>query len=263
MMHEHDHELIAAIADGAMNQQEQAVAEASLASCEVCSKDLELQREALVALRAAPVVIMTDLEKAELHRRVAAEFTPLDKKSDSKAAVPWFHRLMPVMAAAAALLVVVGVGSVLVNGSGSTDTAAVTTAANDTQRTAAEEGLSEATDSAEFDDAAELAPTTIAAQAAPESSIQEYGSISSAELADIADRLVGEVAGADSYPRPPELHSLSVESALVCEDIARGEGTVTAIGRATVDGDEVEIYLIDALVNVYSITDCSLIAMLE
>ena len=37
------------------------------------------------------------------------------------------------------------------------------------------------------------------------------------------------------------------------------EGTVTAAGRATLEGDAVEIYRIDGLVAVYSTADCSLI----
>ena len=57
--------------------------------------------------------------------------------------------------------------------------------------------------------------------------------------------------------------TMAMEPALECATIALAEGAVTAIGRATVDGDRVEIYRIDDLVNVYSAVDCSLTATFE
>lgn len=47
--------------------------------------------------------------------------------------------------------------------------------------------------------------------------------------------------------------------ALVCAEAALGEGTITSVGRATLDGNEVEIYRIDDRVAVYSTADCSLL----
>ncbi|MDR9450029.1 MAG: hypothetical protein RI637_02320, partial [Acidimicrobiia bacterium] len=110
-MHEHDFELIAAVAEGALSPTEQAAAEATLASCQDCRSDLELQREALAFIRTARPVKMTDLERAMIHRTVLAAVGPTSSTSLSKPSVPWLQRLMPAMAAAAALLVVVGVGS--------------------------------------------------------------------------------------------------------------------------------------------------------
>ena len=264
MMHKHDFELITAIAQGAMKPHEQAVAEASLASCESCNTDLQLQREALAALHTAPAVIMTDFERAALHRYVAAQRTAVDKRSGWKPTVPWFQRLLPAMAAAAAVLVVVGVGTVFVNRVGDADLVAeTTTAAGQSPYPAADEGKAEARSGAPNDDTAE-APTTMAALGAPQSSIEEYGSITSAELANIAGRMGSfeESDAADDYSAD-RLRSLSLDPALICSDVALGEGTITAIGRATVDGDGVEIYQIDDLVKVYSIADCSLVASFE
>jgi hypothetical protein len=265
MMHEHDFELIAAIAEGGMRPDEQAVAEASLASCEACSTDLQLQREGLAALGAAPPVMMTDLERTALHRKVAAGLTPVSTRSASRSTVPWFQRLMPAMAAAAALLVVVGVGSVLVTGDNNADSAAeTTTVAGDPLRTTADEELAEATGGAEFDDGAALPTTSMASTAPTVSSIEEYGSISGPDLADIAKQLgsVEEDAVVNDYSSRA-LQSLTLDPALVCAEIALKEGMITAIGRAIVDGDDVEIYRIDDVVKVYFTADCSLMDPLD
>ncbi|MDH3259398.1 MAG: hypothetical protein OEM81_00575 [Acidimicrobiia bacterium] len=263
MMHEHDFELIAAIAEGGLSPDEQAVAEASLASCEACSTDLQLQREALEALRGAAPVVMTDLERAGLHRSVAAQFAPAVVKP--KPAVPWFQRLMPAMAAAAALLVVVGVGSVLIDGGGSADSAAETTpVAGESLRTAAEEALPEVSGGAEFDASTGAPTSTMAALAPTASGIREYGSISVADLAEIAGRLDAfeEEDGANTYSAN-DLESLQLDSVMVCAEIALDEGQITVIGRAIVDGDGVEIYRINDLVKVYLISDCSLMDPFE
>jgi hypothetical protein len=266
MMHEHDIELIVAIAEGEMTPREQQEAEASLATCEACRTDLELQREALAVLRAATPVTMTDLERAALHRNVMAALTPVAKPSDSKSTVPWFQRLMPAMAAAAALMVVVGVGSILVDGADEADLAADPTtttaaAAAESLRNAAEEGLDESVGGAGFDDMAEATTPPMAALAPEESMIQEYGLISQDELAEVADQLgnLEEADGADFFDVPVK----ATEPALACAQTALAEGPITAIGRATVDGDQVEIYRIDHLVNVYSAVDCSLTASFE
>jgi hypothetical protein len=269
-MHDHDHELIAAIAEGGMNPDERAAAETSIASCEVCRIDLQLQREALASLRAAPAVAMTDIERAALHRTVAAALVPPFARSERKKAAPWFQRLMPAMAAAAALLVVVGIGSVLVDGGGDADMASETTAAGESLRTAVDEEMAEtplevaeAPAAAESDDGAG-ATTTIAAGASAPPDIQEFGSIAGADLSDVALRLGGveDVTGTN-YSSAADLQSLSSGPPLLCAEIALAEGTITAIGRATVDGDEVEIYRIDDVVNVYATVDCSLTVSIE
>ena len=94
-----------------------------------------------------------------------------------------------------------------------------------------------------------------------ESIVQEYGSISRGEL----EVLVGELGSTEESiaaqdDAPPNAQSLPVEPELVCADTALEQGSITAIGRATVDGDDVEIYRIDEQVNVYSTLDCDLTA---
>ena len=261
MMHEHDFELIAAIAEGELSPTEQAVAEATLASCQDCRSDLELQQEALAFMRAARTVKMTDLERAMIHQEVLAAVRPASPTSLSKPSVSWFQRLMPAMAAAAALLAVVGVGSVLVNGAGDGGTAAETTAvAGESLRNAADE-LAEATSEGQLEDAAGATTTTMSLLAPAVSFVEDLGILSLDRLKELVVELT----------IPPEqdqgaAYSLDrglLEPALACVDVAAADGPITFVARATVDGEEVEVYRVDGLVHVYSAADCSLFEKLE
>ncbi len=265
MTHEHDFDVIAAIAEGDLGPAQQQAAEAQLESCQDCRKDLQLQREALVLLRSAPTVNMTDLERAAIRRGVAQHIGPEVLTSRLQPKTPWFQRLMPVMSAAAALLVVVGVGSVLVNGSNDAGSSSGTTSAapGDGAETSIAEEMAEMS-GALSDEAVEPTTTTMAFGAPGVSNIQEYGPISRTDLADIATQLkTSEPTAAENAYSADDLRSLSLEPALVCADVAITDGSVTAIGRATVDGDPVEIYRIGDLVVVYSTTDCSLTDQFE
>lgn len=266
MTHEHDIELILAIAEGSLAPDEQAAAETLLLSCQVCRSDLQLQREAVAALHAAPPVVMTDLERGSLHRAVAEKIILAPRTERVRPGLPWFQRLMPAMAAAAALLVVVGVGSVLIDRTGGADVAAeATTTAAATTREQADEKDQQADAVSEAGSDGELTSTTMMASAAPLLSVfQDYGPITSAELADIAAQLmISQPTPNEEVFSPDSLRSSAVEPALVCAETAINEGSITAVGRATVDGDAVEIYRIDDLVKVFSTTDCSLTNLFE
>jgi hypothetical protein len=262
MMHEHDFELIATIAEGEMRPAEQAAAEAALASCEDCRSDLELQREALTILRAAPPVTMTDMERATIHRNVSAAVTPAVKTSVLKPTVPWFQRLMPAMAAAAAALVVVGVGSILITGGGDSDAAAeTTTVAAEDIRPATVEESAESTGGVQFDDMADATTTTMGLLAPAMSIVEDFGEVSRDGLKDLALELSSPQEADEGGAH--NLERMSLETALVCSDIAGEEGMIEAVGRAAVDGEDAEIYRNQELVNVYATVDCSLIDSFE
>ena len=261
MTHEHDFDLIASIAQGDLGPEDQVVAEALLATCAECRADLQLQREALAFLQAGPPVRLSDIERAALHKSVAGRLPPSHRPAPAGTTAPWFQRLIPAMAAAAALVVVVGVGSVLVTGSGD-DMAAEPTAAataTESQRTAAEEELAQDSAGNAFADGEAETTTTLAAAAPGLSVVQEYGVISAADLEDIVAQLRTAGAADDEvfYSRV-SLQLPEAGSALVCAETALGEGTITSVGRATLDGSEVEIYRIDDRVAVYFTADCSL-----
>lgn len=261
MKHEHDFELIASVAEGELAGEPLAAAEALLAACPVCSADLTLQREALAFLQAAPPVVMSELERAALHRSVRDELSPAPRPSPTRIIAPWFQRLVPAMAAAAALLVVVGIGSVLVPGSGDEMAAEPTAAATaDSERAPAEEELSQEAGAASLADDGAETTTTIAVAAPVESGVREYGTLSPAALEDLVIQLEdAETTDAIAFSRE-SLTLGTVDPALVCADTALEVGNVTAVGRATVDGVDVEIYRIGELVTVYSTADCSVVA---
>jgi hypothetical protein len=73
-MHNHDDELIAALAESALDARSVG-ADAALAGCPECLTELEAQRTALRALREAPPPGLTELERARLHRAVAEELS--------------------------------------------------------------------------------------------------------------------------------------------------------------------------------------------
>jgi len=187
MMHDHDFDLIADIAQGDMSPDEQRTAEASL--CETCRVELQLQREALEILRSSPPVRLSELERARVRRRVTETLFPPEPAP--KPSPPWFQRLVPAMAAAAALLFVVGVGSVLINPSGESDTVVQTTAS--AEKAADEESFragiegeageapgasaDEAPAAAEVEDMAGAPTTTIAASEPTALVVEDFGAI--------------------------------------------------------------------------------------
>lgn len=262
MMHEHDFELIAAIAEGELSPAEQAAAEATLASCENCRSDLELQREALAFIRAAGPVKMTDLERATIHRSVQAAVRPASPTSLSKPSVPWFQRLMPAMAAAAALLVVVGIGSVLVNGAGDADPVAeTTTLAVESLRNATDDEMAEATGEGQLGDGADAPTTTMSMLAPAVSIVEDLGIVSRDRLKDLVVELTTPLE--QDQGAAYSLDRESLEPALACFDVAAEDGSITFAARATVDGEQVEVYRVDGLVYVYLAADCSLSETLE
>jgi hypothetical protein len=262
MTHEHDFDLITAIAEGSLSPDDEAAAEASLTACGSCRIDLELQREALAALQSAPVLAMTDFERAILHREVAAAIAP-PSRTPSRKPAPWFQRLVPAMAAAAALLVVIGVGSVLIgNDAGDFDAASETApAAGEVLRSEADEETSQAAGGLEADDLADASTTTAAALAPAESVVENLGDISTTALQEAAYRLMSEPddGAADTGGAPGVMFSTD----LLCVETAAAEGDITAVRRATVEGVDIEIYRIADRVDVYSRPDCSLFDSFE
>lgn len=69
-MHEHDQEIIMALAEGSLDPDSVSRATAEIAGCADCSRELEFQRIALDALGNAPAVYLTAAESAALHDRL-------------------------------------------------------------------------------------------------------------------------------------------------------------------------------------------------
>jgi hypothetical protein len=106
-MHSHDLDLIAAFADGSL--QDSAEAQGLIEACARCRAEYDAQLSTLAALDALPPVNpMTDIERAALHRDLWTELR--NPPVSAKAANPWWYRWSY---AAAGLFVVVGLAGVL------------------------------------------------------------------------------------------------------------------------------------------------------
>ncbi len=111
-MHKHDLDLIAAFADGSLDNDVQA--RALIESCAECRAEYESQIRMIAMLRQVSPVEMTDLEKAGLHRDLWTELrsNPVDQTTSS----PWWYRWSY---AVAGLVIVAGIAAGVANlGSG-------------------------------------------------------------------------------------------------------------------------------------------------
>jgi len=159
-MHEHDPDLIMALAEGTLDASDVPSAEAEIAACAECSEDLELQRLALGALEAAPPVAMTEMESSRMRRTLRHELGLVPAAKAAKPQRRWFP--IGALASAAALLlalVVVGPGLDLLGPGGDDDVSEVAAFSQTTTTSAA----------AEADDGAALSGSEAPSGAATES----------------------------------------------------------------------------------------------
>lgn len=105
-MRDRDLDLIAALAEGSLEDETEA--RALLESSDDARLEYESQKTALAALADTPSAKMTDSEKTTLHRDL---WTDLRSNPASKSSrTPWYYRWAPV---AASLFVVVGIAAVI------------------------------------------------------------------------------------------------------------------------------------------------------
>ncbi len=113
-MRDHELELIYGLASGELEDPSEALLLVN--SSDEMRRKYEAQLQALQELRSVKPALMTDSERAALHRDLWSEL----RSQPERKANPWYYRWIPVGAAAALLL---GVGSVLISTSGGEDTA--------------------------------------------------------------------------------------------------------------------------------------------
>jgi len=161
-MHEHDLDLIAALADGSLADETEA--RALVDSCDFCHTEYLEQTDVLALIAAAPSARMTDLEKAALHRDL---WTELRREPATAQSTPWWQRWSYV---AAGLFVAVGLVGVLNlaqdTGGEASDTTIAAEATADLQAPSNEEGVPFVAGEDSAEGGAESATTTAAAQEA-------------------------------------------------------------------------------------------------
>jgi anti-sigma factor RsiW len=146
-MHEHDQELIMALAEGTLDDAAAAQAAAEIAACVECSADLELQRFALEALDAAPDVYLTAVESAQLHSALRRELSTTAPPVRRKPSFAW-GKWIPVAGLAAAFVFFLALIPGMMSGNSDsaeleTVAAAETTAAASSQDFATEAPMAE------------------------------------------------------------------------------------------------------------------------
>lgn len=111
-MHEHELDLIMALAEGSLSGAELEAAEATIAACDGCGAELSAQRLALAALHDAPVPALTELEGARMRRALRDELGLVTPEpvaaAPSRRTIPW-QRLSVALSAAAVVLLFVAV----------------------------------------------------------------------------------------------------------------------------------------------------------
>jgi hypothetical protein len=166
-MHRHDFDLIAALAEGSLDDETEA--RALLESCEECQAEYRSQLEVLTILSSTPPAEMTELEKAALHRDLWTELrNPSAEAPAGRAWYSWSY-------VAAGLFVTVGLVGVLSGqlefGAGdSAESGEITEASSDSGTFSADDGseapLLDAAPGGGDADAESATPTTMAAEQA-------------------------------------------------------------------------------------------------
>ncbi|NOY56730.1 MAG: hypothetical protein GXP34_12180 [Actinobacteria bacterium] len=227
-MHDHDIERVAAVAEGRLAGSDLVAAEAAIASCEHCSRDLEDQRQALTFMRQAVKPAMTEIERASLHRAIRRATTPKPSR--------WL-RLAPAFAAAAALVMVVGVASLLGRGGSVTSESAAPTIAVSTTA-AATKGAEDSITSQESARDLGVAPAPAAF---------------TSDLRELANRLRAESSRSTPESSPLQEH--------VCDAQALQEATrpAVAVAYVTVDDRDALLYVYPRTALIFDADTCALI----
>ncbi|HEX9643336.1 MAG TPA: hypothetical protein VGC11_04980 [Acidimicrobiia bacterium] len=138
-MHEHDDDIIMALAEGTFEPDVLAPALAEVSECPECATALADQKVALAAMRSAQAPVLDDLERARLHRTMrealGIEAPVVAEPSRHERS---YRRLAALGSVAAVLIGVVVVAPYLnlLGGGGADDSAATTTAAAAEERAA-------------------------------------------------------------------------------------------------------------------------------
>lgn len=253
-MHDHELDLIMALASGSLSGAELEAAEATIAACEGCATELAAQRLALQALHDAPAPALTELEAARMRRALRDELglvTPAPVTRETRPARFSWQRVSVALSAAAVLVLFIAIVPALdLFGGGADDAATVafatTSAATEELRNQGElSSPDEAGDMTAAESAGGEEPTTTIAAPAEAARIIDFGAdpdlvllqrASQRGLSETGDpaNLLGLEADLDSLDLDPSVD--------ICVDdgLARfADSTSVVLGAGTLLEDEV------------------------
>ncbi|MFQ5554678.1 MAG: hypothetical protein ACE5GC_04810 [Acidimicrobiia bacterium] len=224
-MHEHERDLIMALAQGELDAEEAAAARIELTGCAECSAELDLQLAALEAIGAAPHVSLSELESARLHRSLRQSLDLVERP----APVPKrrFNLVAMLGTAAAVLLVVVLALPSLQNLGGSSDDA--TTALSAPEPTVQADRVAPATTAAA---ATTAAPATVAPPVA--GAAEDDAVVESAPLEGTTSEFTAGSDTADEVPTAPTTTTVRAAGRRVLELGGAGDAELEKLRDAWV-----------------------------
>ena len=271
-MHDHDLDLVAAYAEGSANSAEAERAREWISSCDVCAQELDDQQLALASLADVTPVVLSDIERALLHRRVREsiardELATVPQAHPSPKSGMWMKALTG--AAAAVLVLVVGFGVVIpafTASDGGTDFAA------ETAETSAEGAQAPSAELAANDDSSAAADAAGASAMAPPP-VQALGDLTLEELTAMAAPIVmfdaadATVTAVEEAPRDAPLpadrmaYNEALEAPLTClnEGLSQLDGDVLWLGIATLDGQIIELYRSEPMLLALEAGTCTIV----
>ena len=273
-MHDHDLDLVAAFAEGSASSAEAARASEWVSSCEICSQEFDYQQLALASLGDVEPVVLSDIERALLHRRVRESIASNELATVPEARpAPKSGRWMKVLAgsAAAVLVLVVGFGVIIPSFTGTegaddfaaetADTIAEVAEAPTSAALTANEETSMASDAAGVGEMAIPPPV----QALGDLTLEQLTAMAAPiEMFDATD---GPVTAFEGAPREAPLpadrmaYDRAVEEPLTCRDDGRTllDGEVLWLGIATLDGQLIELYRSESMLLALEAGTCTIV----
>ncbi|HSG80055.1 MAG TPA: zf-HC2 domain-containing protein [Acidimicrobiia bacterium] len=220
-MHEHDADLVAALAEGALSPEDTRAAEAAISGCPRCTADHTAQRTAVVAMRSLAGARLGDTERTGLRAAVAdainldleaAPKTPTRRRA--RRAVPWPSVAVAALSVLAVVAIVPLVGTLTTSGSddeAATAELALTTIVTDTAAAAAaeaapieggEESTAQRGDDGALSADAAASPSTLAVSAVPEAGESTLERVADTDLRALLEDPTALLAIAEPPPGP-------------------------------------------------------------
>ena len=218
-MHEHDQEIIMALAAGSLDPEAVARAATGIASCPECSRDLEMQRIAIDALSEAPRAYLTAAESARLHDQLHRELkvtTP--EPSRTRTSVAWSRWAGLAFGAAAAFLAVFFVLPAMLGGGN-----------DDSGETVAFEEVAE--DGGADGRSATTAAGAVPSAESPQMNADDLGGAVEMAAEPTTTTAAAETTGAPETIASPETTAAPADEALELEYLVEGELSEELLGE--------------------------------
>lgn len=278
-MHNHDLDLVAAHAEGNTSPSDATLVDGWISTCADCAHEFESQRFAIEALRLVEPAVLSDIERARLHRGVRetiAEFQLDDSPRSRPAPAGRMWLKLLTGSAAAVLVLVVAFGVILPSFGGQNDAsdglaletsqtsvAAVTAApsaalSNDEQTMTAEapaDAVAGMDSMAAVPPVLQLGELTFEELTALSAPIEDF-SPNRATLSD-QDQPIREAP----LPADREAYRQAIEQPLTCAEEGLGmiDGEPLWFGIATIDGQLIELFRSETGLLALEASTCTLI----